>query len=122
MTEGMAGHLGHMSALFMLQPRQQLPKTSSSWSGYLAAQALAGAQWIVPEGHGAWVWRQCKTHIQTRSPSVLDFTVEHWNQWKEAFTELAGLHDDPNVPEIARRLSNAALEEMGRLESDDPVV
>ncbi|KAI6861437.1 hypothetical protein KC323_g5821 [Hortaea werneckii] len=118
-TGGMADHLGHMSALFMLQPVQQLPKTSSGWSGYLAAQALAGAQWIVPEGHGAWVWRQCKTH--TRSPSALHFTVEHWNQWKEAFAELAGLHDDPNVPEIARELSKTALEVMGRLESEDPV-
>ncbi|KAI7225849.1 hypothetical protein KC330_g9015 [Hortaea werneckii] len=119
-TEGMAD-LGHMSALFMLQPEQQLPKTRSSWSGYLAAQALAAAQWIVPEGHGAWVWQQCRTDTQTTSVTLFQWTVEHWNQWKEAFTELAGRHDDPRVPEIARSLSATALEVMGRLESDDPV-
>ncbi|KAI7155056.1 hypothetical protein KC349_g7230 [Hortaea werneckii] len=120
-TEGIAD-LAHMSALFMLQPEQQLAKTTSVWSGYLAAQTIAAAQWIIPEGHGAWVWRQCRTNTQTTDVDLFHWTVEHWNQWKEALTELAGLHDDPNVPEIARRLSSTALEEMGRLESDDPVV
>ncbi|KAI7081767.1 hypothetical protein KC356_g8906 [Hortaea werneckii] len=119
-TEGIAD-LAHMSALFMLQPEQQLPKTRSAWSGYLAAQASAAAQWIVPKGHGAWIWQQCRTNTQTTSVELFQWTVEHWNQWEEAFTELVGLHDDPNVPEIARELSSTALEVMGHLESDDPV-
>lgn len=113
--------LRYSSALFMLSPRLQLPKTTPGWSGYLAAQTLAAAQWIVPNDHGAWVWQQCKKNTLSEGVQRCDWSVGHWNEWREAFTELAGLHDDPYIPEIARDLSSTALEVMGRLESDDPV-
>ncbi|KAI7184669.1 hypothetical protein KC363_g7602 [Hortaea werneckii] len=119
-TAGMAD-LRHVSALFMLSPKLRLPKTSPGWSGHLAAQVLAAAQWIVPNGHGAWLWQQCRVNTQSEGVQRCDWTVGHWSEWKDAFKEVAELYDDPMVPGIARRLSSTALEVMSRLESEDPV-
>ncbi|TIA44383.1 hypothetical protein D6C77_10817 [Aureobasidium pullulans] len=52
--------LGWKSALQRLLPRYGMPvKGTLAWSGDLAGQALAAAQWFVHEGHGEWVWRAC---------------------------------------------------------------
>ena len=52
--------LGWKSALQRLLPRYGMPvKGTLAWSGVLAGQVLAAAQWFVHEGHGEWVWRAC---------------------------------------------------------------
>ena len=52
--------LGWKSALQRLLPRYGMPAEGTlAWSGVLAGQVLAAAQWFVHEGHGAWVWRAC---------------------------------------------------------------
>lgn len=52
--------LGWKSALQRLLPQYGMPvKGTLAWSGVLAGQVLAAAQWFVHEGHGEWVWRAC---------------------------------------------------------------
>lgn len=52
--------LGWKSALQRLLPRYGMPAQETlTWSGVLAGQVLAAAQWFAPEGHGEWVWRAC---------------------------------------------------------------
>lgn len=52
--------LGWKSALQRLLPRYGMPAEGTlAWSGVLAGQVLAAAQWFVHEGHGEWVWRAC---------------------------------------------------------------
>jgi len=52
--------LGWKSALQRLLPRYGMPvKGTLAWSGVLAGQVLAAAQWFVHEGHGELVWRAC---------------------------------------------------------------
>lgn len=53
-------HMGWKSALQRVLPKYgMLDEKTVGWSGYLAGQVLAAAQWFVPDGHGAWVWRAC---------------------------------------------------------------
>jgi len=53
-------HMGWKSALQRLLPKYgMLDEKTVGWSGYLAGQVSAAAQWFVPDGHGAWVWRAC---------------------------------------------------------------
>jgi hypothetical protein len=52
--------LGWKSALQRLLPQYGMPAQGTlAWSGVLAGQVLAAAQWFVHEGHGVWVWRVC---------------------------------------------------------------
>jgi hypothetical protein len=52
--------MGWRSALQRLLPEYgMLDEKTFGWSGYLAGQVLAAAQWFVPDGHGLWVWRTC---------------------------------------------------------------
>lgn len=53
-------YMGWRSALQRLLPKYgMLDEKTVGWSGYLAGQILAAAQWFVPDGHGLWVWRAC---------------------------------------------------------------
>ncbi|KEQ73978.1 hypothetical protein M436DRAFT_45182 [Aureobasidium namibiae CBS 147.97] len=53
-------HMGWKSALQRLLPKYgMLDEKTVGWSGYLAGQVLAAAQWFAPDGHGLWVWRAC---------------------------------------------------------------
>ncbi|KAH0165522.1 nucleotide-diphospho-sugar transferase, partial [Aureobasidium melanogenum] len=51
--------MGWHSPLQRLLPKYRLDEKTLGWSGYLAGQVLAAAQWFVPEGHALWVWRTC---------------------------------------------------------------
>ena len=52
--------MGWRSALQRLLPKYgMLDEKTVGWSGFLAGQVLAAAQWFVPDDHGAWVWRAC---------------------------------------------------------------
>lgn len=51
--------MGWQSPLQRLLPKYRLDETTLGWSGYLAGQVLAAAQWFIPEGHALWVWRTC---------------------------------------------------------------
>ncbi|KEQ64522.1 uncharacterized protein M437DRAFT_82539 [Aureobasidium melanogenum CBS 110374] len=48
------------SPLQRLLPKYwRIDEETAGWSGYLAGQVLAAAQWFVPKGHASWVWRNC---------------------------------------------------------------
>lgn len=111
--EGKA-NLGWVSALFMLLPKHRIPYSVPGWSGYLAGQVLAAAQWIVPEGHGAWVWRQCQNNAQ--SYEEWEWNLEHWNVWAKAFEELVNLPEGKRVSPTAREEAVEVLKVMRGLD------
>jgi len=120
LTKEKIADLSYLSALFMLLPERQAPKTTPGWSGFLAAQALAAAQWIVPEGHGAWVWQQCRkvTRLSDEErPPRRKWNLEYWQVWKAAFREAVERVDDERVHEVAREEASRAVEIMEELES-----
>ncbi|KAG9700553.1 hypothetical protein KCU95_g749, partial [Aureobasidium melanogenum] len=58
-TQGIE-RLGRQSPLQNLLPRYRaLDESTIGWSGHLAGQTLAAAQWFVPKYHASWVWRAC---------------------------------------------------------------
>ncbi|KAG9571501.1 hypothetical protein KCU71_g177, partial [Aureobasidium melanogenum] len=65
--------MGRQSPLQNLLPKYRaLDEDTVGWSGHLAGQALAAAQWFVPKGHASWVWRACcvcETYSQLQASS-----------------------------------------------------
>ena len=115
--------LSYISALFTLLPeRRMIQSPTPGWSGFLAGQALAAAQWIIPEGHGAWVWQSCKKTArlsgdqQKRLPRC-EWNLEYWEVWKRVFLELTERRDDERIHESAHRDARRALQVMQELES-----
>lgn len=111
--------LGWISALSYLEPAGRIPNSTPGWSGFLAGQVMAAAQWIVPEGHGAWVRRKCFKTVSDGSGHMLQ--AENWEVWKAAFLELADRQDDPRVPEEAIEDARRAVQTMEDLEVGDVV-
>lgn len=112
-TEGKAD-LTWVSALFMLLPKHRIPHPVPGWTGYLAGQVLAAAQWIIPEGHGAWVWRQCRD--DARNGRDWYWNLEVWNVCAKAFEELVNLPEEKRISALARQEAGEALKVMRGLD------
>ncbi|CAD0096711.1 unnamed protein product [Aureobasidium vineae] len=53
-------HMGWRSPLQRLLPKYGMPNQKTvGYSGFLAGQVLAAAQWFIPKDHAFWVWRAC---------------------------------------------------------------
>ncbi|KAK5999367.1 hypothetical protein QM012_005492 [Aureobasidium pullulans] len=136
--------LGRQSPLQNLLPKYHaLDQDTVGWSGYLAGQTLAAAQWFVPKSHASWVWRACclcekhslskaslssqeKDEVQTRTcdDNEADFArlegwlwnLENWDAWKAAFAKVTEMVEDPRVHEVVRRAASEALKIMDEVE------
>ncbi|CAD0113345.1 unnamed protein product [Aureobasidium uvarum] len=54
-------HVGWRSPLQRLLPEYGMPSQKTiGYSGFLAGQILAAAQWFVPKDRAIWVWRACR--------------------------------------------------------------
>ncbi|WPH04376.1 Hypothetical protein R9X50_00726700 [Acrodontium crateriforme] len=114
--------LSRFSALFMIFPHQLIAFDTPGWSGYLAGQALAAAQWIIPDQHAAFVWKECQSMPSTGNvspPGRRRWSLESWSRWKQIFQQVADMVDDTRVHETARRDSLRASEIMSEVESHE---
>lgn len=108
-----------ISALRSLEPSRRIPKNVPGWSGFLAGQAITAAQWIIPEGHGAWVRKKFLEAVPSGKLSEdtrYYFMIEKWDVWKAAFVELAELQGDVRVPKEAIEAATKSVEIMRYLE------
>ncbi|KAI6913816.1 hypothetical protein KC318_g1496 [Hortaea werneckii] len=111
--------LRYACALFMLDPQRMISTSVPGWSGHLAGQALAAAQWIVPEGHGRWVWEQCRVQATPgaeRYPGRNIWCLEQWGLWKAGFQRVVDRTEDERIDEEMRKVAMQAVKVMGELE------
>jgi hypothetical protein len=98
-------HMGWRSALQRLLPKYgMLDEKTVGWSGYLAGQVLAAAQWFVPDGHGLWVWRACC------------YGQRHKNKMVSASGTEQDSRDEPVHDGLMEPHSDMALEDLMRSE------
>lgn len=113
--------LNWISALRWLDPNRRMSKKVPGWSGFLAGHVLGAAQWIIPEGHGAWVWKKCLEPLppgKTWEDARLRWRPESRDVWKAAFVELSELRDDTRVSGEAIEDAKKAVEVMQHLEAE----
>ncbi|RMZ08622.1 hypothetical protein D0862_03891 [Hortaea werneckii] len=114
--------LRYACALFMLDPQRTISTSVPGWSGHLAGQALAAAQWIAPEGHGRWVWEQCRgraTPDAERYPGRNIWCLEQWALWKAGFQRVVRRTDDERIDEEMRKVAIQAVKVMGELDGSE---
>lgn len=112
--------LGRFSALFMLLPEEQIETTVPGRSGFLAGQALAAAEWIVPEGYGDWVWKACQRCRSSKDgdrPPRGKWNLEYWQVWKSVFRDVSQETEDERVDEVVCEQAARSFDIMTRLEN-----
>lgn len=106
----------------MLLPKMQIKPTTPGWSGFLAGQAFAAAQWIIPENHGTWVWHACQRTEKLdaeEKPPRRKWNLEYWGLWKSRFREVVESEEDERVHPVVREEASKALKVMIALERGD---
>lgn len=78
----------------------------------LAGQAVPAAQWIILEGHVAWVWQRCHRDVDDNN-----WNLGYWIKWKLVFQNVVETVDGKNVHPVARQDAAKALDIMVRLKT-----
>ena len=103
----------------MLLPEEQIKTSVPGWSGFLASQTLAAAEWIVREGHGEWVRRACQRYWGPRDedgPPRGKWNLEYWQMWKSIFRDVSLMTDGKRVDRVVCKETARAFEIMTGLD------
>jgi hypothetical protein len=81
----------------------------------IGGDVIAGAQWVIRQDEGRFVYRQCKEVEKVDGPRAM-WSQERWSLWKDQLAFVAG---DERFNSEARRVARLAGQKMVALEEED---